>query len=65
MRHIREDFEKCVIESDDGKSVKCKLSLWEVNAQDRETADKEATHYWFQYFCDGEYDILLNKKEVV
>jgi hypothetical protein len=31
----------------DGYQISCRKGLWKVIAPN---------HYWFQYFCDGEYD---------
>lgn len=35
--------------------INCKKGLWVVYAPDRETAEREALHYFRQYYKDGEY----------
>jgi hypothetical protein len=39
-----------------GYQISCRKQLWRVIASDQQTAEREAAHYWFQYFSDGEYD---------
>jgi hypothetical protein len=53
-------FDKCVIRSCKGRSIRCRLGLWAVSAPDAATADREARHYWQQYMADGEYKTLLH-----
>jgi hypothetical protein len=35
--------------------INCKKGLWGVDAPDHETAEREAMHYFRQYYEDGEY----------
>jgi hypothetical protein len=41
-----------------GYQITCRQNLWRVVAPNQQIAEREAFHYWFQYFCDGEYDAL-------
>jgi hypothetical protein len=41
-----------------GYQITCRQNLWKVIAPNQQIAEREAFHYWFQYFCDGEYDAL-------
>ena len=55
-------FDRCVkweCESDGTVSCVCKVGLWSVYGKDREWVEREARHYWIQYFEDGEYNELL------
>ena len=56
-----DDFEKCIIRSDEGKTIDCKKGLWGITSYSPESAEREARHYWIQYFRDGEYNELLTK----
>lgn len=38
-----------------GHEINCKKGLWGVCAPTKEQAEKEAKHYFIQYFDDGEY----------
>jgi len=44
--------------TDDGErvSIACKKGLWSVDAPTLEDAEREAKHYFQQYYHDGEYD---------
>ena len=45
----------------DGRvEIDCKLGLWSVSAPDDQTAEREAVHYWRQYWQDGEYKKIIN-----
>lgn len=33
----------------------CPKGLWEVSSPDRKVAEREARHYFIQYYNDGEY----------
>lgn len=57
-----QQFEKCVKRSKDGKAITCRLGLWSVYNLDPEANEREARHYWGQYYADGEYDELLKEK---
>ena len=39
-----------------GYSVRCKKGLWAVDGNNKEVVEKEAMHYFIQYYMDGEYD---------
>jgi hypothetical protein len=39
-----------------GYQISCRKGLWKVQAPDQLTAERQADHYWFQYFSDGEYN---------
>jgi len=39
--------------------IHCKLGLWGVSGRNRKQVEREAMHYWFQYYEDGEYSTLL------
>lgn len=56
-------FNKCVVKTCRGRSIRCCLGLWGVFAQDAQTAEREARHYWQQYYADGEYDAILSNNE--
>jgi hypothetical protein len=51
-----QSFEKNTKRSRDGRTIKCRLGLWSVNAATKEDALREAQHYFILYFLDGEYD---------
>lgn len=57
------DFDKCtttLVYIDTGKTtVICKLNLWSVQAETRESAMREAMHYFRQYKSDGEYPSII------
>ena len=39
-----------------GVEIKCNKGLWSVYASTLKEAEREAKHYFAQYFSDGEYD---------
>ena len=39
-----------------GYQIACCQGLWKVIAPNQQIAEREAYHYWFQYFHDGEYE---------
>lgn len=39
-----------------GHQISCNKGLWGVCAPTKEQAEREARHYFAQYFDDGEYD---------
>jgi len=53
-------FEKCVKRSDRGRQITCKLGLWGVGSRDTDSLERNARHYWIQYYRDGEYDSLID-----
>jgi hypothetical protein len=59
-------FDKCVeykLMKDGMVEIHCKNGLWSVAGRDRKQVEREAAHYWQQYYADGEYNsILLNVK---
>jgi hypothetical protein len=57
---ISDLFDKCVIKTCGGRSIRCRLGMWLVSARDKATAEREAMHYWQQYFADGEYAAHLS-----
>jgi hypothetical protein len=63
MTQHDEAFDKCVTRSHGGKSIDCRLGLWGIHACNIEDAEREARHYWIQYFRDGEYDALLQPQQ--
>ena len=50
-KHKKDEFGFC---------VDCALGLWGVSAPTQEEAEREARHYFVQYWGDGEYDHLIN-----
>jgi len=60
---IGEDaFEKCVerkLMKDGSLEICCKLGLWAGSGKDHKAVEREARHYWIQYYQDGEYKDLL------
>ena len=38
-----------------GCTIKCVKGLWSVDAPSKKRAEKEARHYFAQYYADGEY----------
>ncbi len=55
-------FHKCTeikLLKDGTVEIRCKQGLWVVCGSDREQVERDARHYWQQYFDDGEYDSLL------
>mgnify|MGYP003632111947 FL=1 len=62
------DFRKCTNVKYDGVKWKidCKLGLWGVEAPPpRESAEREAFHYWQKYASDGEYSSIIGGKNVI
>lgn len=54
-------FHKCTVSrrlKDGTLRIKCRLGLWAVEGKDHAQAQREAMHYWMQYFEDGEYSIF-------
>ena len=51
-------FEDNVLRTEniDGYEIRCVLGLWGVYAATKEDAEREARHYFAQYYSDGEYD---------
>jgi hypothetical protein len=43
--------------------IKCRLGLWAVEGKDYAQVQREAMHYWIQYFEDGEYRILTTPNQ--
>lgn len=60
---LNDEFEKCVKRSEGGRSIDCKLGLWGITSYSPESAEREARHYWIQYYQDGEYDQLLKSDQ--
>lgn len=58
-------FDRCVIRTARGRSIRCRKGLWAVATRDAATTEREARRYWTQYFEDGEYDALLGINETV
>ncbi len=58
-------FNKCVRrKSRDGRhEIRCRLGLFGVEGPDREAVEREARHYWIQYFQDGEYNNHLENTQ--
>lgn len=56
-------FDRCVKKSCRGgkTSISCRLGLWGVEGRDVDQVEKEARHYWIQYYKDGEYAKLLKE----
>lgn len=46
----------------DRHEYRCPLGFWSVDAPDKESARREAIHYFCQYDADGEYDRLVVEK---
>lgn len=60
---IGELFDRCVVRTCGGRSIRCCLGLWAVSAPDKATAERKARHYWQQYFGDGEYQKHLSNDQ--
>lgn len=63
MSFENEDFEKCV-ERKHGKGfydILCRCGFWGVSTSNKEESEREAKHYWIQYYNDGEYRTHLLK----
>lgn len=58
---LEEFFERCVTRKVKAGELttSCKLGLWAVSGQHHTKVEREARHYWIQYFNDGEYNSLL------
>ena len=54
-------FEKCVTRRDKGTQIDCKLGLWGVGSRNKDSLERNARHYWIQYYRDGEYNSLLKE----
>lgn len=55
-------FERCVtrtVRRSNRYDIDCKLGLWGASGPDPESVEREARHYWIQYFSDGEYRKLI------
>jgi hypothetical protein len=60
-------FAKCVeykLMKDGMVEIHCKNGLWSVAGRDRKQVEREAAHYWQQYYADGEYNSILANAEV-
>ena len=62
-----DDFKKCTHTIFDGHvwDISCKLGLWGVYSECKDTAQDEALHYFNQYKEDGEYSSILGGKSVI
>jgi hypothetical protein len=61
---ISELFDRCAVRTCRGSSIRCCLGLWSVSAPDAAVAEREARHYWQQYYADGEYEKHLSNPKV-
>ena len=55
-------FETCVerkLLKDGSLLIACRLGLWSASGLDHAQIEREARHYWIQYYQDGEYKQLL------
>lgn len=55
-------FEKCVtktVDKDGYLEITCKNNQWSTWGSDHESVERDARHYWFQYYKDGEYKNIL------
>lgn len=55
-------FESCIVRKthkDGSLEISCKLGLWSGSGRDHAAVEREAKHYWIQYYEDGEYTKLL------
>jgi hypothetical protein len=55
-------FASCIerkLMKDDSLEIHCKRGLWSVAGRNHEAIEREARHYWVQYYRDGEYATLL------
>lgn len=63
---MKTDFDRCTrtTEKDGTLCIDCLLNLWSVSGprSERQQIEREARHYWAQYYVDGEYNYLLNSK---
>ena len=55
---IDEDFERFTNykHTEFGHEISCSKHLWAVTAPTKKQAEREAKHYFIQYYEDGEYD---------
>lgn len=56
-------YELCIerrLMEDGSMEVNCKRGLWGVFGSNKDRVEREAKHYWAQYYRDGEYDGLLS-----
>ena len=56
-------FARCIVRIDrpDGRrEIYCQKGFWSVSGADRDAVEREARHYWIQYFNDGEYNRLIS-----
>ena len=61
-------FNKCVIKRKRKNakwSINCKMGLWGVESDNKDTAMCEALHYWQQYKSDGEYSSIIGGQSVI
>lgn len=58
-------YEQCITrtQQDNRVEIKCKLGQWCVSAGDPAVAEREARHYFIQYYGDGIYADLLELKK--
>lgn len=59
-------FDRCVrrkLRNDGRLSIRCRIGLWSVESADLDAAEREARHYWIQYYQDGEYAALLSNAD--
>ena len=62
MKTETDPFEICVERKhmkDGSLEIHCKLGLWAASGADHFAVEREAVHYWFQYYTDGEYNKLF------
>ena len=61
---MEEAFRKCTRRYDGnaslGYEVSCRLGNWSVSGPDKGQVEREAYHYWQQYWQDGDYNELLS-----
>ena len=60
MLYLQKIFVQCidVLETKHHTEIKCKLGLWSVSGSDYQSVEREAYHYWKQYYYDGGYSSL-------
>lgn len=59
---MKDAFEICVerkLMRDGSLQIHCRLGLWGTSGQDHKQVERDARHYWIQYYQDGEYKQLF------
>ena len=63
MSELKDLFDACTevkLMKDGTTEIHCKCGLWSVSGHEPLTVQREAVHYFTQYYQDGEYEHILH-----